>query len=66
MAAKSIAGVFLSALFRSVVLATAIVCAASSRVVAQGTNKGEIRGRVVNAASKTPIVGATVDVTAPG
>ena len=56
----------MSALFRFIVLATVIVCAASARVVAQGTNKGEIRGRVVNTASKTPIVGATVDVTAPG
>jgi outer membrane cobalamin receptor len=56
----------LRALFRSVVLATVIVCAVSFRAVAQGANTGEIRGRVVNAASKTPIVGATVDVTGPG
>jgi outer membrane cobalamin receptor len=56
----------LRALFRSVVLATVIVCAVSSPVVAQGTNTGEIHGRVVNAASKTPIVGAMVDVTGPG
>jgi outer membrane cobalamin receptor len=48
------------------VLATVIGCALSAQVVAQGTNTGGIRGRVVNAASKMPIVGATADVTAPG
>ncbi|MDB4913309.1 MAG: hypothetical protein JWM95_953 [Gemmatimonadetes bacterium] len=40
--------------------------AAAFPVAAQNATRGEIRGRVVNAASKTPIPAATVDVTAPG
>ncbi|MFI5257104.1 MAG: TonB-dependent receptor domain-containing protein [Gemmatimonadales bacterium] len=52
--------------FRAVVVATVLVCVVSSRVAAQGTNTGEIHGRVVNAASRMPIDGATVDVIAAG
>src|SRR2546427_4877774 len=53
---------------RCVVLATAIVLAVCSLGAAQGipTTSGEIRGRVVNAANKTPIGIATVDVTDSG
>jgi hypothetical protein len=54
------------ALFRSLLLATLIVCAASVRLAAQVTGTGEIHGRVVNNASKAPIAGATVDVTVTG
>jgi hypothetical protein len=56
----------LKTVFHSLVLATVILCAASLRVVGQGTDTGEIRGRVVGDAGKGPIVGATVDVTASG
>jgi len=53
---------------RCVALATAIVLAVCSLAAAQGvpTISGEIRGRVVNAANKTPIGIATVDVTDSG
>ncbi|MEP6731295.1 MAG: TonB-dependent receptor [bacterium] len=53
-------------LFRSFVLATAIVCVGWLPLVAQGTNTGEIRGRIVDGASKAPIAAATVDVMAVG
>lgn len=49
---------------RSVALATLIVLAARSPAAAQ--TRGEIRGRVVEAASQTPIGTATVSVTGPG
>jgi outer membrane cobalamin receptor len=49
---------------RSVALATLIVFSALSPAAAQ--NRGEIRGRVVEAASQTPIGIATVTVTVPG
>lgn len=45
---------------------TATACIMSSPAIAQGATSGDIRGRVVNAASQTPIVGATVDVMAAG
>ncbi len=53
---------------RCVALATMMVLAASSWAAAQGapTTGGEIRGRVVNGATKTPIVMATVYVTDSG
>ena len=53
---------------RSVALATMIVVSASSWAAAQGApaTGGEIRGRVVNGATKTPIVMATVYVTDSG
>src|SRR2546422_3364865 len=53
---------------RCVVLATAIVLAVCSLGAAQGipTISGEIRGRIVNAANKTPIGIATVDATDSG
>jgi outer membrane cobalamin receptor len=47
------------------VIATVIACAIPSPADAQGTNTGEIRGRVINAASKAPIAGATADVSLP-
>ena len=50
----------------SLVLATSIVCTALFPVVAQSTSTGEIRGRVVDGASKAPIAGATVDASATG
>jgi outer membrane cobalamin receptor len=62
---------FLTVLTRSIALATLTVVAALSSASAQNTPaatdvttsiRGEIRGRVVNAASKTPIGIATVDV----
>jgi outer membrane cobalamin receptor len=53
-------------LFRSLVRATVLVCAASIPIAAQGPSTGEIRGRVVDSASKAPILGAAVDVSAIG
>ncbi len=53
---------------RSIALATMMLLAASSPAAAQGTaaTSGEIRGRVVNAATKTPIGMATVYVADSG
>src|SRR6266699_4609787 len=53
---------------RSIALATMMLLAASSPAAAQGTaaTSGEIRGRVVNAATKTPIGMATVHVADSG
>ncbi len=53
-------------LFRSLVCTTVVACAISFPLVAQGTNTGAIRGRVVDAASKAPLAGVAVDVTASG
>jgi ferric enterobactin receptor len=39
---------------------------ASNAAAAQGPPAGEIRGRVVNAASNTPLPGITIDLTAAG
>ena len=47
-------------------LAAAFMCAASGQVRAQDGGPVEIRGRVVSAASQSPIAAATVDVRAPG
>ena len=53
---------------RAVALATVIVLAANSPAAAQGVPaaSGDIRGRVVNAATKTPIGMATVEVRDSG
>jgi outer membrane cobalamin receptor len=58
----------LTVVTRSLALATLIVFAAYSPAAAQGTpaTGGEIRGRAVNAATKTPIGMATVYVTDSG
>jgi hypothetical protein len=57
----------LTVLVRSVALATLIVLAASSATAAQSTPvTTSIRGRVLDAASKTPISGATISVTDSG
>jgi outer membrane cobalamin receptor len=56
----------LRAPLHSLVLATALLCAASFRLAAQGTGTAELFGRVIDAASRAPIAGATVDVSAVG
>ena len=56
----------MTVLARSVALATLMVVATYSLAAAQSTNSGEIRGRVVDAASKTPLADASVTVTDSG
>jgi hypothetical protein len=56
----------LTVLARSVALATSILLAAYSPAAAQNAATGDIRGRVVDAASKTSIGNASVAVTDSG
>jgi outer membrane cobalamin receptor len=56
----------LTSLYRSLIAATVMVSACSSLALSQGTSAADLRGRVVDSASKSPIVGATIDVARAG